>query len=68
MADIIQLNQEEIKSQLGDLVIQTVEDTSAVLFISCGTCLAMCRGNAGTPDPVGSVCLNFDKFARIYIT
>nr|MBQ4456219.1 hypothetical protein [Clostridia bacterium] len=27
MADIIQLNQEEIKSQLGDLVKQTVEDT-----------------------------------------
>ena len=27
MADIIQLNQEEIKSQLGDLVRQSVEDT-----------------------------------------
>ena len=27
MADIIQFNQEEIKSQLGDLVKQTVEDT-----------------------------------------
>ena len=27
MADIIQFNQEEIKSQLGDLVRQSVEDT-----------------------------------------
>ena len=27
MADIIQFNQEEIKSQLGNLVKQTVEDT-----------------------------------------
>ena len=27
MADIIQLNQAEIKSQLGDLVRQSVEDT-----------------------------------------
>ena len=27
MADIIQLNQEEIKSQLGDMVRKSVEDT-----------------------------------------
>ena len=30
MADIIQFNQEEIKSQLGDLVKQTVEDLTEI--------------------------------------
>ncbi len=33
MADIIQLNQEEIKSQLGDLVRQSVEDTLNAIML-----------------------------------